>query len=610
MPMRGDKAVLAPSLGMYTDRPPLAVPPRALRDCLNVRVKEGKITNLNLGWEAFGDFSPLSGPVTLIDNFFVRSGAQTLIFGTTKDLYRYSEVSEDVTFLTPTFNTGTVDVSAADPAVVTTDTGSPLWNTNAKEGDFISFGATDERDPDATWYEVASVDGDDQLTLASAVIGAPLAAQDYTLRQTFTGNIEDFWSTAIFFNDPSGDDVWYATNGIDDVVRFKIGDDEVSPLPSLGFTCKVLKVFKSMMIFGHITDGSGDVFPNTIINSDVGDPEEVSTGLAGQFIVHDGVDPINAMEALGDNLVIYAERNAALTQFVGAPLVFAFRTAVAGLGPIAGRLVADFGDFHEFLGADSMYRFDGVTLSEVGYQVFRDVLRAQDPARRALGFSHFDEENGDLLWVVPLAIDPPDPDNALDTPPSRAYASHYLEEVPSGAEDPITRRDFPFTASGFFERQNTLSWDQLSEAWTEYNFRWNDQFFTAAFPFNLVGDADGKIYTLNTAQAGAGSDLISYARTGRRAMGDGRMRGLLTRVYPFCRPFDGNLTVSVFLSDHAAGNITLTDSQSFNQNLLQGEHFTVHYRRGRYFELEFRTEDGTPFEVEGYDWDARIGGRR
>ena len=605
-----DSSVLKPNFGLYTDRPTLALDKRALRACQNVRIKEGRISNLNLGWEVFGDFNPLNGPVNLIDNFFVRSGAQTLIFGTTKDLYTYSEVDGSVTLITPTYNTATVDVSAADPAVVTTNTGTPNWDTNLKAGDMISFGATDEHDPDATWYEIASVDDADTLTLTAAVAGAPLTASDYTARVLFSGNIEDFWVTDIFFDDPSGDDVWYATNGVDDIVRFVIGDTEVTLLDSIGFTCKTLAVFKSMMIYGNVTDGSGDVFPSTIINSDVGDPEEVSTGLAGQFIVHDGVDPIETLEQLGDNLVVYSQRNATLVQFIGSPLIFAFRVAVAGLGPLAGRLVADFGDFHEFLGSDSMYRFDGVTLSEVGYQVFRDVIRGQDPARRELGFTHFDEENGDLIWCIPLAIDPPDPDEALDTPPSKAYVSHYLEDMPSGVEDPITYRDFPFTCSGFFERQATLTWDQLSQSWQDYNFRWNDQFFLAAFPFNLVGDADGVVYTLNTAQSGNGTALVSYARTGRRALGDGRMRGLLTRVYPFARPYDGDLTVTVYLMDHAAGNATITDSQTFDENLAEGGHFTTHYRRGRFFELEFRTEDGTQFELDGWDFDARVGGRR
>lgn len=606
-----DSSVLAPNLGLYLDRPRLAIPRGALLDCLNVRVKNGKISNLNLGWDLFGAFSPLNGPVTLIDNFFIRSGAQTLIFGTPSDLYKYNEIDGSVSFITPTYSVGTVAVSAGSPAVVT-GTGTSFVTAGVKPGDEISFGVAGQRDPDAVWYVVDSVDSETQLTLVGAVAGAPIApGSPYTARIMFTAFLEDYWRSEIFFNDPDGDDVWYATNGVDPIVRYTVGDDEVTRLTSIGFTCKALKAYKNMMIYGHIIDDLGDVFPNTIINSDVGDPEEVATGLASQFIVHDGVDPINTLEALGDNLVIYSERAAVLAQFVGDPIIFAFRVAVAGLGPIAGRLVADFGDFHEFLGSDSMYRFDGVTITEVAYQVFREVIRRQDPARRQLGFVHFDEENGDLIWVVALSDDPTPPGNdPLDTPPAQAWPSHYLEDVPQGAEDPVTRRSFPFTASGFFERQQTLTWNQISQTWAELNFRWNDQFFLAAFPFNLVGDMDGRVYTLNTGQLADGVALQSFAHTGRMALGDGRMRGLLSRIYPFSRQITGTLRVLSYFSDHAAGPNERMEDLGFDMSLPEGGHFVTPYRRGRYFELEFRTDDGTPWELDGWDFDARVGGRR
>jgi hypothetical protein len=609
---RQDNAILQPNLGLYLDRPALAIPRGALRDGLNFRVQNGRLSNLNLGWEPFGDFEPLNGPVTLIDNFFIRTGAQVLIFGTTKDLYRFNEIDESVSFITPTYSEGTVTVTNNS----TTVTGSGTeWLANLKEGDEIAFGASDIRDPeydvDGGWYVIDEVVSDTELTLERPFEGSTAAGEDYTGRQLFTAFIEDFWDTAIFFNDPNGDDVWFATNGRDDIVKFRIADDEVTPMPELGFTCKTLATYKSMMIYANITDDTGDIFPNTIINSNPGEPENVATGLASQFIVHDGVDPINALTPLGDNLVIYAERTSVLTQFIGEPFIFAFRVAVAGIGPIAGRLVADFGDFHEFIGQDSQYRFDGVTIEEIGFQVFREVLRQQDPQRRRLGYAHFDEENGDLLWVIPMTIDPDEGnDDPRDVPPSRAWVSHYLEDAPQGMEDPISTRDFPFTASGFFERQTTLTWDQLTVEWQELNFRWNDQFFLAAFPFNLVGDAEGRIFIINTTQFADGEPLESFVRSGRFAVGDGRMRGLVSRIYPFVRPFVGDLRVQLFLTDHASGTITEVHEDLFDQTLPEGGHFVTPYRRARYAEIGFRTDDGTPWLIEGWDTDIRIGGRR
>ena len=85
--MAKSTAVVSPGLGLYLGQPSIATNPRALIDGANFRIKEGKLSNLNLGWTAFStvNWLPLNGPVILIDNFFPR-GTEHLIFGTPKDL--------------------------------------------------------------------------------------------------------------------------------------------------------------------------------------------------------------------------------------------------------------------------------------------------------------------------------------------------------------------------------------------------------------------------------------------------------------------------------------------------------------------------------------------
>jgi hypothetical protein len=603
-----EDAVLSPNLGLYLDRPPYAVPLRGLQDGLNFRIKEGKIDNLNLGWDLFGLFNALSGPVTLIDNFFLRSGGQLLIFGTTKDLYSYNEGIEKVTFLTPRYEAGTADPTNGSAVVV----GGTAWNTNLSAGDFMFFGATGETDPDATgeggWYEILTVDGAAQVTLTANYTGSG-GAQAYTARKVFTGTIFDWWDTETFYDaQPSDEDLWYATNGVDDIVKWDGSATQVT-VTGLGFTAKRIAKFKNMMIYANVTEGSGEVKPNTIKNSDLTKPEEMAAGLAGEFIVHDGVDPVDGLYTLGDTLMLYGSRSGIVTQFVGDPLVFIFRVGVVGIGPLAGRLVADFGDFHEFVAADSQYVFDGVTLRESGKHVWREVLRQRDPNRTGLSFSHFDEENGDLIWVLPLTTDP---NTGSDQTPRIGYPEHYLEEVGPRDPTPYSKREVPFTVSGFFERQTTLTWDQLTDAWETYDFKWNDMFFQAAFPFNLFGSEDGKIYTLNTSSSGDGTALSSFVRFGRRPLGDGRQRNLLARLYPFAEKFEGSLDATIHLSDHAMGPSTAVGPFSFDTTLPEGGHFVSIFRRARFAEVEFGV-DGSSVQqwgIAGYDWDIRRGGFR
>src|SRR5438876_356696 len=103
-----------PNLGLYYDRPVFAIDPRALQDGLNFRIKEAKISNLNLGWTQLGVFTLKSlgvagtpQPVTLIYDFITRLSGERLIFGTPGDLYIYSTAGGGtVQYLNPIYSTG------------------------------------------------------------------------------------------------------------------------------------------------------------------------------------------------------------------------------------------------------------------------------------------------------------------------------------------------------------------------------------------------------------------------------------------------------------------------------------------------------------------------
>ena len=614
----GDTAVVDPNFGLYLGVPPTSVDPRGLIDGINFRVQQGALTNLNVGYSRFSSFT-LNGPVVHIANLMLRSGTEILIFATLTDLYKYNTGTDDVSFITPIYAVGTVDVSAATPAVVTEDAGSPTWSTEGiKNGDEISFGDAAENDPDATWYIIDTVDSETQLTLTTAVTGAPLTAQAYTIRRMYTGAIFNPWDSTTFVNAaPGNEDLWFATNGVDEITKWN-GTDTFAEFSSLTtIKCAQLVVYNNMLVFGNVTQ-SGTLKPTSIITSDLGKPEDIVNGLASQFVVHDGTDAIVNMENLGDNLVIYSDRHVTPSQFVGDPLVMVFRDAAVGIGPLGGRAVADFGDFHEFLGADSQYSFDGATVDRVNKHVWREVLRTRDPLRHPLIFSHFDEENGDLIWTIPLTTDTGS--GVATSPPETAYVEHYLEDVRSttlfrtALPTPHSKRDFPFTSSGFFERQSTLTWDQIADTWADLNFRWNDQFFTVAFPLNMVGANDGKVFTANTEQDADGVAITSFVKFPRRPIGDGRMRGLIARIYPFSTQFPSgtyDLDVTVGLTEHANAAVSASATFGLDISAPEGEHFVSPFRRARYVEIEFGTDGSNePWELAGYDVDFKPGGRR
>lgn len=603
-------AVTSPNFGLILNKPPINIPPQGLRDGRNFRCRNGTLESKNLGWDKLTTNWTLGGKAILIDNFFPRSTTEKLIFGTPTDLFVYNPGLDAVVYITPAYVVGTASVTG----VTVTGVGTS-WLTNAKAGDKIYFGANNQNLPAATWRTILTVNSDTSLTLTAAPGNS--AAAPYTLRRVFSSGVNNaFWDTDVFLNDgDTGQDLWMATNGFQPVVSWN-GMDTFAKLRSEQlFVCQSLRTYSNMVIYGNVLQ-TGSNLTSTIINSDIGLPMRAGatgTGVSEQFIVHAHSDPILTMLPLGDYLIIYCERTIVISQFVGDPIVFTFRTVSKDYGPVGRKAINNFGDYHEFVGADAAYTFDGATLKESNSHVWREILRQADPIRRDAIYSHMDEQMGDLIWSVPSTSDA-----GAGTPgnsPVTAWVEHYLE-VPAVsygqtmAGSPYSKRDFPFVSTGYYQRTLGLTWTQASLKWQEYNFAWNDQFFQAAFPINLAGDANGQIWTLNQTQTGGGVALPSYVRTGRKALRSGRERDMVSRIYPFARQTPYNLEVTLFLSDFVSGEPTSKGIQKFDQNLIQGKHFVSFFRRGRAMEFMFGSSLGQPWTLEGWDYDTVNGGLR
>lgn len=615
-------AVTKPNLGLYLDRPPIALSPGALQDGLNFRVEQGALNNLNLGWSAFNGLQ-LNGPVTLINQFTTSNGQVFLITATPTDIYQI--VGSTLTYLSPIYNTGTASasgtsVTGSSTAWTTTPAGD-TW-ANAKAGDQISFTSNAVVSPNATWFTIQSVNSATSITLTSSA--GIIAGHAYTIRRRFTGQaLVNAWQFEYFIDaDPSGNDQIVLTNGVDNVISWDGIAAQVTKHTEFGFTCTNLVQFADMMIYMNVLQGT-TYLGTTIINSDAGAPfaaGSASTGIAGQFIVQGQPDPILAAKRIGPYLAIYCGHNVIVATATGTNTIFAFRLAAANKGPVSANCIAQYPMQHQFLAPDSMYSFDGSNAEPVNTHIWRAVLGTVDHSRFANVFTFLDEQNGEQLWSVPQTTDP----NAgtATAPSTTAWTEHYLEETAGEAQSaliasamginrPYSKRSFPFTAIGNFLNENVLTWNLLTQAWSTYNIRWNDAFFSADFPIILVGDDNGFLYQLNTSQFANGTPLNSFVLFGRRALVDGRMRGLLRRIYPFVSPFNSLLTVKTLFADFAMGNVTSTPSFSFDQSMsVQGQFMVPVYRRGRYLDLQFGDATGNPWLINGYDMDILPGGMR
>lgn len=302
-----------------------------------------------------------------------------------------------------------------------------------------------------------------------------------------------------------------------------------------------------------------------------------------------------------------------MAQFVGYPVVYAVRTAVPDTGVISGRSVVNLGDFHEFIGNDHGYRFDGVTLSEMGRHVMREAIRTIDPARPEKALAYRDRENGEIQFVIPKTTDEADL-TVSSRAPEVAYTSNYQEAIGTRESHPFTIRDLPATAMGAYQRAETLRFDDFGETlFNEVDFAWNDRFFEAQFPFILFGDKDGYVYTLGTSGTQDGAAISSYARFPRAPVADGFRRGVVKRIEPFAVQRSAAtfpLGVLLWVTDQAEGDLSL--AAQIDYDLTQaGTRYVSPRKAGRYAEVEFAAISSTSgFAITGFAIYSVPGGER
>lgn len=600
------KAIHGANLGLYLDRPPLLVPERGLSAGLNFRIANAQLTNRNVGWTPFNDLNLDGKPVTLIEEFEPTGGTRKLVLGNTTDLFQWN--GSALSYITPCYATGTASCAGG-----TTVTGSGTsWLANVKAGDFIHFGSASQTSPTATWYEVDSVTNNTSLELTAA--GPNTGGLGvYTVRKTYTSSMFEPFLTEQFKNGASlgsgtGNDRIYFTNGVDAIAAWDGVATQVY-LPSLDNieTCKAIRRFKNALVFVAPTY-SGAVQGQTIRTSAIGQPENVTTLEASEYIVHDGADDLVNAYQIGELLAIYAERAIILAQYVGTPINYVFRTAVSGYGTRAARGIVRFPSAHLLFSADGQYTFDGVSAKQSNTHVWKEVTRQSSPGRAALVQGAIDEGNAELLWVVPLNTDA----DAEEGTAERAYVGHYLEDV---GEFPMPHsfRELPATAIGTYVQNSVLSFDVMTETFDAVSFRWDDQQIQSAFPQVLFGTATGDIFQLN-AQTQDGTTPVSFVRFSRRPTVDSRSTGVITRVYPnadFSASAADELTVNLRLFD-SPNQVGATREVEYTIPMDGTERFAPFRTQARFVEVECGTgptHNGV-WALEGYDFDVNPGGSR
>jgi hypothetical protein len=547
---------------------------------------------------------------------------------------------------------GSVTLGLTQPLVGAVSIGDTIYvgsgvnlRPSAQAGDQISFGVHFDNSLTSTWYTILSVNSDTSITLATAYGGTTLVNSFYTIRECLTNTLSGsspFVPTCSSVNFPNGsgptpggapgqwltgDDFWFFTNGIDPIVVWGWQDPHTTYSTTIPLKAASLVQTRGLLILGGLINGLGVAEPTSIANSDNGFPLKFAGGVAFQGVACDGPFNITRLATLGSTLMIYCTGTwgGAPTQqddqsgevvsgsFVGFPTIWAFSDIIKTRGPVCGNAVVEFPDRHQFLTTDGELRYNGLFIQVMNDHVWRAVMKSFDATRPGSCYAYVQPTNGDLIWGVPLATDP-----VGQLYPTTAYVEHYMEQANSYLFKPMTQRDFPFLCVGAFQNPTiatfgsatapgggVATFGNTARSWLSFGQAGNT-------PQYLVGDIAGNIWQLYVANTQNGSPALCTATWGSRAIGNGRSRSLLTRIYPeidyIANPL-GTISVTVAMQDAAMGPITITDTRQFDAT-YSGNRFTSHMRRGREVAVTISDQLGIGWATAGYDFDWVTGGER
>lgn len=341
------------------------------------------------------DTTALPGRIQLIEQFWKYDGSNYLMVLTQKDITYYDFTNTRFVYLNPLYTTGTIYINTGVDPLAVIGSGT-AWSTELGAGDYIKIG-TGSVNSDSTWYEVASVTDNNNLTLSSA--GPHVSASQYTARKIFSGTTSNFWSVTTFVDDNLGE-VFIMTNGVDMPHRWG-GSGQAVPLATVatGFTAaRYVGQFKDRIIFGWNVEG-GTNSPQRVRASAVANCESWDDSLFWDFT--EGQAWITGFAEFADYFVVMRERGARIGRFVGGTTIFEWEVTTVPTGCNAGGSIIVTDDTIFYYGIDNKFHAYNLLREETISDEILNYTKDFDPNIEQLIFGWQVEWKNQIRWFCP-----------------------------------------------------------------------------------------------------------------------------------------------------------------------------------------------------------------
>jgi hypothetical protein len=348
---------------MSSEAPALNLPYQISPSVVNCKIDQRSIQN-RPGYDTYDRDLGAGEKVYGIDIFQVAGGSRYTLYLTASDLiYKELGTSDTWSFKTEMGSyTATKQVDAIDAGtklIVTFEGATTLQTDGVAADDYfvLDEDLTADREPDASWRKIASVDSETQLTLSTAYQKAVTTpgAKDAFVRKVYTMPSNERWSWAIV------DDKFCFTNGNTNV-QYWSGSNYAAALDSTYATkARYCIEYANRLVLADL-HVSGARNPYRVKWSGEGDPTAFdvgadATGGAADMLRTD--DYITGLGRVGQGLVVYKRDSLVFGNETGvstAPIEFPI--VREGIGCIAPYSIVHIRGTNVFLGRDDFYQID------------------------------------------------------------------------------------------------------------------------------------------------------------------------------------------------------------------------------------------------------------
>jgi len=370
-----------------------------------------------------------------------------------------------------------------------------------------------------------------------------------------------------------------------------------------GVTTQCLKPYKSFLVMAGY-ESSSSKHPYTVRWSHEYEPTGVptdyavnsTTNLAGENTLSGNNGNLIDQLTLNNSQIIYAERGVFAMDFIGAPLVFAFREIFSDDGIINRGACAQFFGSHLVVGHSDIYVHDGnQKRSIVDKRVRRTFFNSLSDKRSVFCQTITDRSE---VWICYA-----DADAANAQTANRALVYNW-------AQNAFTFIDLPnLRALTVSEKMNTDGgWDDVAGSWGSNSNYWsNSSQSNEADAFRVFGAGYGssKLYTMNDTHGAAGNSMNAFLEATKIDLDQvlGKATNTIKQIKGILPQIEGQgfVNITVGTSHSPQDGVSWGSTNTYN---IESDHKIDLRSSGRYFALKVESTSASDYwRITGLDID-------